>query len=202
MCYRVRMFQTKFNTADRLPCFGCQMFKKGPIKLQRMYQTAHQNDGFNALRLNCSRPNLSCLCYDSKPAKLQNARWTIQLLNHLLAARSGMFTLLSRAIKHKDIHFEVLSLQNRKSFERFFCFFCRTLGISPKDLEGLKTGIAFIFTALACPCVIIWAHWTYRKIWFNSSRSYTDSTALVEFEWLTTFLCVFIRSVRVFVRET
>ena len=55
-------------------------------------------------------------------------------------AKSGKFALLSRAIKHSDIHLEVLSLQNCKSFEYFFCFH-RTLGISPKDLEGFKANI-------------------------------------------------------------
>ena len=50
-------------------------------------------------------------------------------------AKSGKFTSLLRAIKRSGIHLEVLSLQNRKSFEYFLCFH-RTLGISPKDLEG------------------------------------------------------------------
>ena len=45
-----------------------------PFKLGRMYQTAHQNDGFNALRLCCSKLNPACLYYDSKPAKLHKAR--------------------------------------------------------------------------------------------------------------------------------
>ena len=58
------------------------------------------------------------------------------------AAKSGKFALLSRAIKHSDIHLEVLFLQNRKSFEYFFCFH-GTLGISPKDLERFKADIAF-----------------------------------------------------------
>ena len=62
-------------------------------------------------------------------------------------AKSDKFTSLSRAIKRSDIHLEVLSLQNRKSFEYFLCFH-RTLGISPKDLEGLKADIASIYTAL------------------------------------------------------
>ena len=51
-------------------------------------------------------------------------------------------------------HLEVLSLQSRKSFEHFFCFH-RTLGISPKDLEGFKADIAFIYTALACSLAIL-----------------------------------------------
>ena len=53
---------------------------------------------------------------------------------------------------HSDIHLEVLSLQNRKSFEHISCFH-RTLGISPKDFGGFK-GIAFIYTALACSLAI------------------------------------------------
>ena len=44
-------------------------------------------------------------------------------------------------------------------------------------------------------------HWAYRKIRFNGSRSYTNSIALVEFEWLSSFLLFFVRSFRVFVRK-
>ena len=51
------------------------------------------------------------------------------------------------------------SLQNRKSFEHFFCFH-RTLSISPKDLEGFKADIAFIYTTLACSLAI----WTRNFI--------------------------------------
>ena len=58
-------------------------------------------------------------------------------------ANSRKFTSLSRAIKRSDIHLEVLSLRNRKSFEYFLCFH-RTLDISLKDLEGFKADIAFI----------------------------------------------------------
>ena len=58
------------------------------------------------------------------------------------AAKSGKFALLSGAIKHSDIHLEVLFLQNRKSFEYFLCFH-GTLGISPNDLERFKADIAF-----------------------------------------------------------
>ena len=45
---------------------------------QNLYQTAHQNDGFNALWLYCSKLNPACSCYDFKPAKLRKARWAIQ----------------------------------------------------------------------------------------------------------------------------
>ena len=69
------------------------------------------------------------------------------------AAKSGKFALLSRAISHSDIHLEVLSLQNRKSFEYFF-WFHRTLGISPKDFEGFKADIVLIYTPLACSLAI------------------------------------------------
>ena len=84
---------------DRLPCFGCQMFKKWPFKLGRMYQTAHQNDRFNTLRLYCSKLNPAYLCYDSKPAKLHKARWAIQLLNHLLELpnRASSYYFLERS---------------------------------------------------------------------------------------------------------
>ena len=68
-------------------------------------------------------------------------------------AKLGKFALLSRAIKHSDIHLELLSLQNCKCCEYFFCLHW-TLGISPKDLEGFKADIAFIYTALACSLAI------------------------------------------------
>ena len=68
-------------------------------------------------------------------------------------AKSGKFTSLTRAIKRSDIHLEALSLQNRKLFQ-YFLYFHRTLGISPKDLEGCKADIAFIYTTLACSLTI------------------------------------------------
>ena len=66
-------------------------------------------------------------------------------------AKSGKLTLLSRAIKHSDIHLEVLSLQKSKFFELFFRFH-RTLDISKssKDLRAFKANIAFVYTTLAC----------------------------------------------------
>ena len=69
-------------------------------------------------------------------------------------AKSGKFTSLSRAIKGSDIHLEVLSSQNSKSFEYFLCFH-RTLGIFPNDLEGFKADIAFVYTALAFSLAIL-----------------------------------------------
>ena len=144
-------FEIKFYTADRLPCFGCQMFKKWPFKLGRMYQTAQQNDGFNALRLCCSKLNPACLCYDSKTSQGTMGDSASQPSSR--TAKLGKFKSLSRAIKRSDIHLEVLSLQNRNSFEYFLCFH-RTLGISPKDLEGFKADIAFIYTTLACSLTI------------------------------------------------
>ena len=65
------------------------------------------------------------------------------------AAISDKFSLFSRAIKHSGIRLEVLSLQNRKSFEHFVCFH-RTLDISPEDLGGFKADIAFIYSPLTC----------------------------------------------------
>ena len=100
-----------------------------------MYQTAHQNDGFNALRLYWSKLNPACLRYDSKPAKLHKTWWAIQLLNHL-------FGLPNRASLH---YFEERSSTVTFILKFFpyrivklFYFFCfhRALGISPKDLEG------------------------------------------------------------------
>ena len=129
-----------------------------------MYQTAHQNDRCNAFRLYCSKLNPASLCYDSTPAKLHKARWAIHLLNHLLSSRAakwGKFALLSIAIKHSDIRLEFVFLQNRKSFEYFFCFH-RTLSIS--DLQGFKADVAFTYTTLACSLAIstnLNIHWNF-----------------------------------------
>ena len=160
-----------------MPCFGCQMFKKWPLKLGRMYQTAPQNDGFNTLRLYCSKLNPAYLCYDSKPAKLHKARWAIQLLHHLLGLRnrasSYYFLERSSAVTFilKFLFYRVVNL--------LILFFYRTLGISPKDLERLKADIAFIYTTLAFHKLELWFdfcnakfHWFVRYqmrvfIWFS-----------------------------------
>ena len=101
----LRMFWNQTFHCRSVAVFDCQMFKKWWLKLGRMYQTAHQNDGYNALRLYCSKLNPACLCYDSKPAKLHKARWAIQLLNHLLGLPNlaSSRLILSRAIKHSDV---------------------------------------------------------------------------------------------------
>ena len=70
------------------------------------------------------------------------------------AAKSRKFTLFSRGVKQSGIHLEILSLQNRKSFEHFVCFH-RTLGISPEDLGGFKANIDFVYSALACLLTIL-----------------------------------------------
>ena len=104
--------------------------------LGRKYQTAHQNDGFNALRLYCSKLNPACLCYDSKQAKLHKVRWAIQLLNHRFGlpnqARSRYFQEGSSTV---TFILKFFPYRMRKSFEYFFCFH-RILGISSKHLEG------------------------------------------------------------------
>ena len=172
------MFWNQILHGRSVAMFGCQMFKKWPFKLGRMYQTAHQNDGLNALRLCCSKLNPACLCYDSKPAKLHKARWAIQLLKpSSRTAKSGKFTSVSRAIKRSDIHLEVLSSQSRKSFEYFLCFH-RTLGISLKDLEGFKANIAFIYTTLACSLTI----WNFDLTFVT--RNFTGSYVIRCAFWL------------------
>ena len=109
------MFWNQILHGRSVAVFGCQMFKKWPFKLGRMYQTAHQNDGLNALRLCCSKLNPACLCYDSKPAKLHKARWATQLLNHLLGLpnraslclfqeRSSAVTFILKFFPHRVVN--------------------------------------------------------------------------------------------------
>ena len=39
-------FEIKFYTADRLPCFGCQMFKKWPLNLEEYTRQLTRMMGF------------------------------------------------------------------------------------------------------------------------------------------------------------
>ena len=155
-----KCFEIKSNTVDQLLCFGCQMFKKWPFKLGRMYQTAHQNDGFNALWLCCSKLNPACLCYDSKPAKQHKARGLIQLLNHLLRlpdrASSHYFQERSRAMTLilKLFPYRIINLLNVSSvFTELWAFL-------PKILKDSRL-ILLSFTprhSLAC--------WRF-ELWFD-----------------------------------
>ena len=96
------MFWSQIYTADQLPFFGRQMFKNWPLKLGRIYQTAHQNDGFNALW-----PYPACLCYDSKPAKLHKAWWVIfsdcqnQASSHYFQKQSSTVTFILKFFSYR-----------------------------------------------------------------------------------------------------
>ena len=113
-----------------------------PIKVGRTYQTALQNDGFNALRLKCINSTLRAC------AMIPNQQ---NFTRHNSGCQIGRVrvTCTFKSDQAQWLRLEVLSLQSCKYFENFFCFH-RTLGISPKDLEGFKADIAFIYTALAC----------------------------------------------------
>ena len=97
---------------------------------------------------------------------------TSQPSSRTAKAKSGKFVLLSRAIMHLHIHLEVLSLQNHKYFEYFFCFH-QTLGTSPKDLEGFKANITFIYKALACSL----ARWQFPQLTFVT-RNFIGSSVI------------------------
>ena len=84
-------------------------------------------------------------------------------------------TFKSDQCKRSDIHHEVLSLQNRKSFEYVLCFH-RTLVISPKDLQGrfhvhnarlladdLNFNLTFVTRNFIGSCVIRCAFWLVSR---------------------------------------
>lgn len=141
--------QIKFYTADRLPCFGCHMFKKWPLKLGRMYQTVHQNDGFNALRPNCINATLPACAVIPNQQNFTRHDEPFNFSTIFSGCQIGQVRVTFKSDQAQWFHREILSLKSRKYFEYFFCFH-RTLGISPKNLEGFKADIAFIHTALAC----------------------------------------------------
>ena len=145
----VKFVQIKFYTGDRLLCFGYQMFKKWPLKLGRMYETAHQNDGFNALQVNCINSTLPACAVipNQQNFTMHDERFNFSTI--FSGCQIGQVCVTFKSDQAQWLHLKVLSLQSRKSFEYFFCFH-RTEGISPKDLEGFKADIAF-----ACSLVIL-----------------------------------------------
>ena len=119
-----------------------------------MYQTAHQTDGFNALRLNCINLDLPACAMipNQQNFKRHDERFSFSTV--FSGCQIGQVCVTFKSEQVQWFHLEVLSIQSRKSFKHFFCFH-RTLGISAKDLEG-STDIALIYTALAClPQILI-----------------------------------------------
>ena len=148
-------FEIKFYTADRLPCFVCQMFKNDHLNLEECTrQLTRMMDlmPFDFTAVNSTLPARATIPNQQNFTR-HDERFNLTSQPTSRTAKSGKFALLSRAIKHSDIHLEVLFLQSRKSFEYFFCFH-RTLGIFPKYLEGFKADSAFIYTTLACSLAI------------------------------------------------
>ena len=124
------------------------MFKKWPLNLGRMYQTAHQTDGFNALRLNCINSNLPACAMIPNQQNFTRHDERFSFSTVFSGCQIGQVCVTFKSDQAQWFHLEVLSIQSRKSFKHFFCFH-RTLGISAKDLEGFKADIVFIYTAPA-----------------------------------------------------
>ena len=147
-------FAIKFYTADRLPCLAVKCSKNDHLNLE---ECTRQLTRMMDLMLSDFAAVNSTLAACAMIPNEQNFTRHDERFNFSTTffglPNSGKLTSLSRAIKLNDIHLEVLSSQNRKSFERFLCFH-RTLGISPKDLEGFKADIAFIYPTLACSLTI------------------------------------------------
>ena len=133
--------QIKFYTADRLPYFGCQMFKKLPLKLGRMWQTAHQNDGFNALRLNGINSILPACAMIPNQQNFTRHDERFNFSTIPSGCQLGQVGVTFKSEQAQWFHLEVLWLHSCKSFERFLCFH-RTSGISSKDLGVFKADIA------------------------------------------------------------
>ena len=117
------------------------MFKKWPLKLGRMYQTAHQTDGFNALRLNCINSDLPACAMIPNQQNFTRHDERFSFSTVFSGCQIGQVCVTFKSDQVQWFHLEVLSIQSRKSFKHFFCFH-RTLGISAKDLEGFKADIA------------------------------------------------------------
>ena len=114
-----------------------------------LYQTAHQNDGYNALQLNCINSTLPACAMIPNQQNFTRHNERFNFSTIFLGCQIGQVCVTFKSNQAHWFHLEVLSLQSCKSFENFFCFH-QTLGISPKDLEGFKADIVFIYTAFAC----------------------------------------------------
>ena len=112
--------EIKFYTVDRLPrCFGCQMFKTWAQSLEECTR--------QLTRMMDVMPSDFTVVNSTLPAcavipNQQNFTRHDERFN-FSSIFSGMFALLSIAIKHTDIRLEFVFVKNRKSFEYFFCFY-------------------------------------------------------------------------------
>ena len=118
-----------------------------------MYQTAHQTDGFNALRLNCINSNLPACAMIPNQQNFTRHDERFSFSTVFWGCQIGQVCVTFKSDQAQWFHLEVLSIQSRKSFKHFFCFH-RTLGISAKDLEGFKADIA-LSRILPTPLVFI-----------------------------------------------
>ena len=143
-----------------------------------MYQTAHQNDGFPALRLCCSKCNPACLCYDSKPAsKLHKARWPIQLINHLLGLpnraslclfqeRSSAVTFILKFFPHRIVNLLNISSVFRHFSERFRriqSWYRFHLDDARLLADNLNFDLTFVTRNFTGSCVIRCAFWLVSR---------------------------------------
>ena len=106
-------FEIKFYTADHLACFGCQECTK---QLTRMM--GFMPSDFAAV--NSTLPTRAMIPNQPENFTRHDDRFNLSTIFSDCQIRQVYVS--SRAIKRSDIHLEVLSSQNRKSFEYFLCF--------------------------------------------------------------------------------
>ena len=119
-----------------------------------MYQTAHQNDGFNALRFYCINSTLPACAMipDQQNFTRHDERFSISTI--LSSCQIGQVPVSFKSDQAVTLILKFFLYRTVNLFNiNFFCFH-RTLSISPKDLEGFKADIAFIYTTLACSVAI------------------------------------------------
>ena len=116
------LFKWNFTRPIGCRCFGCQMFKKWPLNLGRMYQTAHQTDGFNALRLNCINSNLPACAMIPNQQNFTRHDERFSFSTVFSGCQIGQVCVTFKSDQAQWFHLEVLSIQSRKSFKHSFLF--------------------------------------------------------------------------------
>ena len=124
-------------TADRLPCLAVKCSKNDHLNLQECTRQLTRMMDLMPSDFAAVNSTLSaCAMIPNQPENFTRHDERFNLSTIILPNRASLRLFQEGSSKVTfEVHLEVLSSQNRKAFEYFLCFH-RTLGISPKDLEG------------------------------------------------------------------
>ena len=179
------------NSRKTIPITGCQ-----PIRYSsKQITAASSNIDMKAVNIHLGASSILCTSFEIRWITLP-----VVVSRRLCWLISGIYRPVLKLVNIKSLRKNIDHSSARKYIQMsqiptgaLLMFIMPSIHHKKKKMEPVH------FTTI--PCEPNLAHWAYTKIWFNGSRSYSNNLTLVEFKWLTFFLCVFIRSLRVFVRN-